>query len=210
MATGLNKLNFILVHPDKIPSNFRDDYPPKPLSGIQYTPYDLSENAILKKIEKEILPTINEVTKHEKDEWCLILKGKCPYEKINVEPNKIFIGLPYNKKQGFFEGVEKLLKSMLDEYDLEFFKPAKSLNELCQLCRKIRQSSFCIVDTTFNDITMLFVLGVTFGKGKKFIQLHDTSLSHDRPISDLRQWAIEYKNISELEKTLKEELKKWL
>jgi hypothetical protein len=54
---------------------------------------------------------------------------------------------------------------------------------------------------------MLFALGIAFGKDKKFIQLHDTDLSPERPISDLRQWAIEYKNIQELGRNLKEE---WL
>ena len=35
MATALNKLNFMLVYRDKILDEYKDDYPPKPLSGIE-------------------------------------------------------------------------------------------------------------------------------------------------------------------------------
>jgi hypothetical protein len=210
MATALNKLNFILVYPDKIPIEHKKDYPPKPLSGIEYIPYELSENAIIKVTNEKILPTINRATKHRENQWCWVLRGKCPYGKVEVKPSKIFIGLPHDKNQAFFEEVEKLLKGLLSKYSASFFKPARSLNELCQLCREIRESSFCILDTTFNDITMLFALGVAFGKGKKFIQLQNTSLFPERPISDLRSWAVEYGNISELKEALKEELPKRL
>lgn len=208
MATALNKLNFMLVYRDRIPSDFIKDYPPKPLSGIGYIPYELSQNAIINIIKDKILPTIKEVAKHEKNEWCWVLKGKCPHKEIGVQ-TKIFVGLPYDKNPEFFEEVKKLLKEILGRNE-KFFKSAQSLNELCQLCREIRESSFCIVDTTFNDITMLFALGVAFGKDKKFIQLHDTGLHHERPISDLRPWAIEYRNIKGLENIFKEEwLKRW-
>lgn len=210
MATALNKLNFMLVYRDKIPIEYEKDYPPKPLCGIEYIPYELGENVMIKIIEGKILPTINEATKHGENQWCWILRGKCPHKEIKVVPNKIFIGLPYEKNRTFFKELEKLLKKILSKYDTKFFKPAQSLSELCQLCREIRESSFCIVDTTFNDTSMLFALGIAFGKDKKFIQLHDTSLSYERPISDLRSWAVEYRNISELGKSLKEELPKRL
>ena len=57
---------------------------------------------------------------------------------------------------------------------------------------------------------MLFALGVAFGRDKKFIQLHNTSLGQDRPISDLRLWAIEYKNTEQLKNELKKEIPKRL
>lgn len=210
IATALNKLNFMLVYRDKIPREYEKNYPPKPLSGIDYIPYELSENAIIRTVNDKILPTVNEAIKHGENQWCWILRGKCSHKEVKLEPNKIFIGLPYDKNRAFFEELEKLLKKILSKYNAKFFKPARSLNELCQLCREIRKSSFCILDTTSDDITMLFALGVAFGKDKKFIQLHNTSLSPERSISDLRSWAVEYKNISELEKTLKEELSKRL
>lgn len=210
MATALNKLNFMLVYRDKIPREYEKNYPPKPLNGIDYIAYELSESAIIKTIKNKILPTVSEAIKHGENQWCWILRGKCLHKEVKLEPNKIFIGLPYDKNRAFFEELEKLLKKILSKYNAKFFKPARSLNELCQLCREIRKSSFCILDTTFDDITMLFALGVAFGKDKKFIQLHNTSLSPERPISDLRSWAVEYKNMLELEKTLKEELSKRL
>jgi len=93
---------------------------------------------------------------------------------------------------------------------VEAFNPARSLSELCQICQKIRGSSFCIVDTTYNDTSMLFALGVAFGKDRQFIQLHNSSFSPERPLSDLRNWAIEYSNLDELKSSLKEELLKRL
>ena len=211
MATALNKLNFMLVYPDKIPDEYRRNYPPRPLGGIEYVIYELGENPVIKTIEKKIFPAIMQATKHWKKQWCWILRGKCPYKEIKTEP-KVFVGLPYDRNPSFFEELEKLLKTLLikyaHKYSLQFHKPAKSKSELCQICREIRGSSFCIIDTTYNDTTMLFSLGVAFGKDKKFTQIHNIGLTADRPISDLRDWAIEYRNTQEVEKSLKEELSK--
>lgn len=214
MATALNKLNFMLVYEEKIPHEYKSNYPPKPLSGIEYIPYEMSENAIIKTLKERILPTITEAINYEQNQWCWLLRVECPHQEIRPQPKKILIGLPYDKNPEFFGEVENLLKDILenmsDEYDVEAFKPAQSLSELCQICQKVRESSFCIVDTTSNDTSMLFALGVAFGKDRKFIQLHDSSFSPERPISDLRSWAIEYRNLNELNKSIVEELPKRL
>ena len=99
-------------------------------------------------------------------------------------------------EQEVFKIIEDIIKPL--SYSIEKFSPAKSLNELCQICKKVKEASFYIIDTTYNDLSMLFALGVAFGRDKKFIQLHNTSLGQDRPISDLRLWAIEYKNTEQL------------
>jgi len=214
MATALKKLNFMLAYEEKIPHEYKSDYPPKPLSGIEYISYEMSENAIIKTIEAKILPTLSEVIKHEQNQWCWILRGDCAYKEIRSQPKKILIGLPYDKNPEFRGEVENRLKDILKnrfgKYNVEAFNPAQSLSELCQICQKVRGSSFCIVDTTGNDPSMLFALGVAFGKDKEFIQLHNSSFSTERPISDLRSWAIEYRNLDELTESLVGELPKRL
>jgi hypothetical protein len=209
MGTGLNKLGFLLVYPGKIPAELREDFPPKPLGNTQYVAYELSENAIIQAIKDKILPTIRE-TKYARDGyWCFMLRRKCPIT-VSEDKSKVFVGLPYEKNLNFFMEVEKLLKDMVKTKKPCFFKPARTLNELCQLCKEVRESSFCIVDTTYDEPSMLFSLGVAFGRDKKFIQLHNISLNYARPISDLRPWAIEYGNIERLSEKLKEELQKRL
>lgn len=208
MALGLNKLNFLLVQKEHIPEELKKDFPPKPFNGIEYIPYELSENSIIKSIGENIIPVINEVRKSDR---CLI-RTTCPHKEISSEPKNIFIALPYNKNKEFFSEVEKLLKATLpNKFTPNFFSPAETLNELCQLCQEIRKSSFCIIDTSYNDFTMLFALGLAFGKDKPFIQLHNTSfITKERPISDLRGWAIEYRNLEQLQGQLKEEIPKRL
>lgn len=208
MATGLNKLNFMLVNKEKIPKEYESNYPPGALNGLEYIPYNLSRNEILKTIKKKILPTIQKDSKLQEKHWCTITRGKCPHIKINSDPRKIFIGLPYSQEPHFFKEVENIIKKLLKDYNLNFFKPAKSKGELCQMCKEIRESSFCIIDTTSNDISLIFALGIAFGKDKKFIQLQNTSLFPNRVMSDLRPWAIEYQNTNILEKKLKEEINK--
>lgn len=209
MATGLNKLNFMLVYCNKIPDGLRKEFPPKPFSGIEYVPYELSQNGIIKVIEDKILPTIKELTKHREEQWCWILKGECKHKEIR-ETSKIFVGVPHDKNPQFFKQVKDILNNLLKNKKVNFFNPAQTLNKLCQLCKEIKESSFHIIDTSYNDYSMLFALGVTFGKDKRFIQLHNTGLSPERPISDLRPWAIEYANTSQLQQKLEEELKKRL
>jgi hypothetical protein len=205
MAAALNKLTFMLVYPKKIPEKFRSSYPPRPLSGIEYIPYELNKNAIIQVIRDKILPIIDGVTNKIKyNGWCWVIRGECPYE---VHPQQVLtVALPSNSYEPFFEELAKLLRELLKDHKIEFLKPAKSLSELCQICRGIKKSSFCIIDTTCNDISTLFALGVAFGKDKKFLQLHNISLCVKRPLTDLRPWAIEYKNINELKSKLHEEL----
>jgi hypothetical protein len=210
MGTGLNKLGFLLVYPEKIPSELKGNFPPRPLDNTEYVSYELSENAVIKAIEKKIVPEIRETTKHGRNGyWCFMLRRKCPVS-VAENKSKVFVGLPHERNPDFFREVEKLLKDMIKTKEPHFFKPARSLNELCQLCKEVRESSFCIVDTTYNDTSMLFSLGVAFGRDKKFIQLHNTSLDFVRPISDIRPWAIEYGNIERLREKLEEELRKRL
>ena len=206
MAVSLHKLIFLLVFKKKIPEKYKEDFPPKPLYGIEYLPYNLNRNSIYKLIENNIVPSINESI-NSNSKLCRIIKGSCSQELVKTNPNKIFIGLPY-ENDPIFQEVENIIKNRLSNYNLKFFQPAKSLNELCQLCKEIRESSFCIIDTTFQNLSMLFALGIAFGRDKKFIQLHNKELSSTRPISDLRAWAIEYHNIHELETLLDKELKK--
>jgi len=206
MATALDKHNFIMVCKERVQENQKGKFPPKPFDALEYIPYKLGESPIIKTIEEKILPTIHELDNYEKEDWCSILNGKCTHKDISIQ-DKTLVCLPYNLNEEFFIEVENLLSKMLGK-KITFFKPAKSISELCQLCREIRASKFCIVDTTNNDISMLFALGIAFGRDKGFIQLHNIELSPTRPISDLRSWAIEYKNIIELKSLVKTELEK--
>jgi hypothetical protein len=208
MSAGLNKINFLLVHKAKIPSAYKN-YPPPPLEGIEYISYELSKPRITETIRNKILPTI-EIAKKEQDLSCWVLRGNCPNVHIEINKKKIFIGLPLNRND-FFKEVAKLSEKLLNhKYQIEMYTPAKSLSELCEMCKEIRSSSFCVIDTTYNDFPMLFGLGIAFGRDKKFIQIHNISLGSERPISDLRQWAIEYTNLTELEDSLEKELFKRL
>ena len=206
MATGLNKLNFMLVYKEKIPPNHKANFPPPPLEGIEYTPYQLSPASIAETIQDKILPTI-ENTKKERQVSCWVLRGNCPNMKVETKEGKIFIGMPFDKNQDFFKTTERLIRELLSQkHQIVVHVPAKTLANLCQMCKAIRSSSFCIIDTTYNDISMMFGLGLAFGRDKKFIQLHNTSLSSERPISDLRPWAIEYTNLAELKELLRNDL----
>ncbi|MHC3129558.1 MAG: hypothetical protein IBV52_05720 [Candidatus Bathyarchaeota archaeon] len=212
MATALNKLNFMLVYPSKIPDSYRKNFPPKPFSEMEYVPYELSENSIIKTIKDTIKPAILNASTVRENQWCWVIRGHCPSKALKGE-SKIFIALPFNRNEPFFGQVKEALEEVLrkhykKERDLKFYKPATTRSELCQLCEEICTSSLCIIDTTYNDLSMLFALGIAFGKDKRFIQLHYTSATPERPISDLRNWAIEYRNIQELTKLFEEEISK--
>lgn len=206
MSTALNKLNFLLVFEEKIPESYRGNFPPKPLENLEFIPYELSRSAISKAIKERIVPTIEAVKRKKKEIMCWALKAECPHKVAKVVPNRIFVGLPFDRNPEFFGELEKRIKTMIEQYDVKVHHPSKTLAQLCQICNAIKGSSFCIVDTTYNDISMLFALGCAFGKDKNFIQLHNISLSPERPISDLRPWAVEYPNLSNLESLLQDEL----
>ena len=210
MSTALNKLNFLLVYPEKIPKAHRGNFPPKPLENIEFIPYELSRNAINKAIKENIMPTIEAVKKRKKGITCWTLKAECPHKTAEALPNAIFVGLPFDRNPEFFGELEKQMQKILKQYKIKFYHPARTLSELCQMCKAIKASSFCVVDTTYNDTSMLFALGCAFGKDKSFVQLHDIGLFPQRPISDLRDWAIEYPNLSRLKNLLLDELPKRL
>ncbi len=213
MATGLNKTNFLFVFKDKISTKYKDNFPPNPLGGIEYVYYDLTKSSILNKINEKVKPVVDNI-RNLNDKKCRIIDSVCEHaERYSAnEGKKIFYGFPAENKSFFEEEVFKIIEDMTkpSSYSVEKFSPAKSLNELCQICKKVKEASFCVIDTTYNDFSMLFALGVAFGKDKKFIQLHNTSLSEDRPISDLRPWAIEYKNTEQLKNELEKEIPKRL
>lgn len=209
MSIGLNRASFLFVHKDKIPTNYKSgDYPPKPLSGIDYIPYELGQTSISSKIKDNVMPIINALVK-SKDINCKIISSICPYQKTISNKREIFVALPKTNKE-FFDEVYEVIKRNVKPlgYSLKRHSPATSLHELCQICNNVRNSFICIIDTTYDDLSMLFALGVAFGKDKKFIQLHDVDLSTNRSISDLRPWSIEYRNIKELEERLKDEIDK--
>lgn len=213
MATGLNKTNFLFVFKDKIPTEYKDNFPPNFLGGIEYVSYDLTKSSILKKINKKVKPVIDNI-KNSDDKKCRIIDSVCEHTERHSadEVKKIFFGFPDENKSFFEEEVFKIIDDITrpSSYSIEKFSPAKSLSELCQICKKVKEASFCIIDTTYNDPSMLFALGVAFGKDKKFIQLHNTSLGQDRPISDLRSWAVDYKNTEQLKNELEKEISKRL
>ncbi len=210
MGTALNKINFLLVYPEKIPEEYKVDFPPKPLEGIEYIPYKYGQNEIISIFEKKVIPTIKEVIQKNDSYFCRFIKIKCPEKEITIDQKKILIALPYENNEPFFNEVKKIIKESLNNYKTQFFKKAETLSDLCQLCQKIKESSFIIVDTSYNNLTMLFALGIAFGKDKQFIQLHNIDLSEERPISDIRPWAIEYRNLEELKRRLDKELKFYL
>jgi len=211
MATPLGKLNFMLVHKKYIPAKYKDNYPPKPLTGMRYVTYPLSQNGITQKMEREVRPLIENETRRGFKHWCWVLNGECPHTQTEPQHNIVLLGLPYDQDKEFFNEVEQFLRKMLSKhYTVELLEPAQSINEQCQVCVEIRKSSFCIIDTTSNDTMMLLALGIAFGTDREFIQLHNVSLSPQRPISDLRSWAMEYHSLTELSTVLKEELPKRL
>lgn len=211
MATGLNKTNFLVVYKNKIPSQYKNDFPPSPFNGIEYIPYELNRETISKKIEDKIKPVIEALNKNDNSLICRIIDSQCPHKDLlNNNEKKVFICLPEREK--IFDEVYKVIEKLLESYNyiLDRHHPAKSLSELCQICRGVKDALFCIIDTTYNDLSMLFAVGVAFGKDKSFILLHDTELDTNRSISDLKKWAIEYKNIQELTELLNKELPKRL
>ena len=210
MGTALNKLNFLLVYPEKIPEKYKADFPPKPLEGIEYISYKYGQNEIINIFKKKVIPTIQEVIQKKDSYFCGLIKIKCPKRDIPIDQKKILIVLPYENNEPFFNEVKKVLNKSLNNYKTLFFKKAETLSDLCQICQKINESSFIIVDTSYNNLTMLFALGIAFGKDKQFIQLHNIDLSEERPISDMRPWAIEYRNLEELKQHLEKELKFFL
>lgn len=209
MATGLNRTNFLFVFKKKIPPQHKNDYPPAFLNGIEYIPYDLSPQAISKVLREKVKPVIDALEESDDNKECRIISSQCPHKTISTDKKRIFVGLPsgeiFNEVYSTIEEITKPLDYIIDRH-----LPAKSLDETCQICIKVKESSICIIDTTYNDFSMLFALGIAFGKDKKFIQLHNIGLDNDRPISDLRKWAIEYRNIEKLKTHLVEELPKRL
>lgn len=215
MSTALNNLNFLLIYKEKIPTGIID-FPPKPLENVEYVDYKLGRNSVSNAIQQKIIPTVEQAKANKKGPICWALRMQCPSNLTAIVANQIFVGLPFDKNPEFFTEVQKIIEKQFDlkKYHLAVFHPSKTLSELCQMCDVIKKSEFCIIDTTYNDLSMLFALGVAFGKDKQFIQLHNTQLnsnpSSGRPISDLRPWAIEYANLAELQVPLMTELSKRL
>jgi hypothetical protein len=209
MATSLNKRTFLVAYKEKIPAS-KSDFPPEPLNGIEYIPYELSRSSILSKFIGKIKPVIDTHSKSA-DMKCRIIDSECPHKGSIVARSNIFICLPEINKD-FFDEAYRIIKTTLKfyGYQLNRYNPAKGLSKLCQICNGVRTSSFCLIDTSYNDVAMLFALGVAFGRDKQFIQLHNTELGSNRPISDLKRWAIEYKNLQEFENLLKDEVSKRL
>lgn len=206
MATGLNLTNFLFVYKDSIPDKYKkEEFPPFPLRGIEYISYMLNPSMINKKIEDKVKPVINALKDSDKTK-CRIIDSHCIDNEQVFNKREMFVAFPEKNKE-FFDQVYSVIKKVTKpyKYKINRHSPAKSLNQLCLICNNVRNSSICIIDTTYNDLSMLFALGVAFGKDKKFIQLHDTELAKVRPISDISSWTIEYKNIEELENRLKEE-----
>src|SRR5208283_4884909 len=110
---------------------------------------------------------------------CLSQRLQCPSPTPQVVSGQVFVGLPFDQNEEFFSEVLAEIESCkaLSQHKIKEYRPSKTLAELCQMCDDIKKSEFCIVDTTYNDRSMLFALGVAFGKDKKFIQLHNSSLS---------------------------------
>lgn len=206
MAIGLNKQCHLFVYKEKIPDQYRANYPPAPFGGIEYIPYELSSSAILNKITTKVQPVIHTYN-DPTNIICKIINSKCPHQESTSSKANMLISFP-EKGHEYFDEVYEIIEKIVTREDCVLTRrsPAKSLADLCQLCLSIKSASFCIVDTTYNDFTSLFALGVSFSKDKKFIQLHNTALSSSRPISDLRSWAIEYKNINDLRTKLIREL----
>ncbi len=208
MATGLNRTNFLFVYKEKIPPKHKNNFPPAFLSSIEYIPYDLSSQAISKMLKDKVKPVIDNLEKSDDKKECRIISSQCPHGSISTDKKRIFVGLPDGE---IFNEVYSTIENITNpDFTLYKYTLAKSLDETCQICVNVKQSSICIIDTTHNDFSMLFALGIAFGKDKKFIQLHNIGLDNDRPISDLRKWAIEYKNIEMLKKSLAKELPKRL
>jgi len=211
MATALNTLTFILVYKEQIPKEFKDNFPPPPLSGIEYIPYDYGKNPLRNIINEKILPTVKDYLKHHEKLWCWLIKGKCPYEEIEPQ-NRVLVVLPVNRNKSFFDECKNSIKKIINNYGSEvvFVEATSSLNEICQICQKIKQCSFCIIDTSYNDYSTVFSLGLAFGMDKKFIHLFNESLSgpSSLPLSDLRNWTITYHSLGELEERLKEEIQR--
>jgi len=209
MATRPGKINFMLVHKNHIPSHYKKDFPPPPLGGIEYINYPLSENGILEVLRSKMKPSIDLPATAGANSACWVLRGNCPAEETAHKPNQIVIGLPYRVDPSFFGQVQTTIESIpMPNMNWKPLSVAKTLGEICQICVNIRESGFCIIDTTSNDPSMLLALGIAFGRDKKFIQLHDKSLTPERPISDLRQWAIEYANTVDLKDQLEKELRR--
>lgn len=210
MATVLNKANFLLVYPDKIPSKFQGDFPPAPFYGIEYVPYELSENAINNVLGLKVVPAISNLANNSNIKLCSLIQNKC--DCADIKPcESIFVGLPFDQNQNFFSEVENVIRECVNSKVITkviFFKPADSINKLCQICRMIKESEFCIIDTTYNDFSMLFALGVAFGRDKKFIQLHNSELGDENPISDMRSWTISYSSTEDLKNKLSDEFSK--
>lgn len=211
MATALNKLTFLLVYKEQIPKEFKDNFPPPPLSGIEYIPYKYGKNPLRDVINKKILPTIKDYLERYEKPWCWLIKGKCPHQEIETS-DKVLVFLPMKKNETFFNECKNSIKKIINKYGREaiFIEPVSSRNEICQVCQQIKQNLFCIIDTSYNDYSTIFSLGLTFGMDREFIHLFNKSLSgpSSLPLSDLKNWTIEYKNIEELEKRLGEEIQK--
>jgi hypothetical protein len=202
MAVGLNKPGFLLVYKKKIPNG--TEFPPPPLEGIKYIPYELTSGSVIKVLTDNVKPIIERPPNNKNS--CTIINAECSHMNIKQTDKMVLVCLP--DSDPFFNEVFPIIEKEVrgQGYSCKLNKPAKSVSELCQLCRGIREASFIIADTTSNNLSTIFALGVSFGRDKKFIQLHNKELSPERPISDLKQWSIEYRNLRDLENELEKEV----
>ena len=180
---------------------------------LEYIEYKLGRNAVSNAIKQKILPTIEQAKEKSKSSTCWALRLQCPSKFTKSIPNQVFVGLPFSRNNEFFTDVQSEISQYFNpkRFNLKFYHPSKSLSELCQMCDAIKKSEFCIVDTSYHDLSMVFALGVAFGKDKKFIQLHNTQLSsatYGRPMSDLRPWGNRVLKLAGIKERFKPKLPK--
>lgn len=135
-------------------------------------------------------------------------------KKIHFQPKQIFVAMPYlSKSGGAAMNMDDLYELAISEACNQMGFETKRADEnpftgalLCNICKDIQESAFCIVDVTEWNPNVLFELGLMYGFGKTTIIIKHEN--YDMPTDLKFVLYIEYDSIKslipELAKTISE------
>jgi len=213
MAVGLKKYAFMLFC-EKLSNISQDKFPPPPLEGIEYVPYEVSRNNIKTALKEKIVPRIQNEKRPLSKRHCSFMAIDCPEFELQSSKNTVFLGVPRRDDPYFQETLANGMRRILEERNLKvkYFSDASEQNDLCEICKAVRSCDFAIIDTSekYENVTMSFTLGLVFGTNRPFIQTHNTDIELEYFLSDTSKWCIRYSNEQELLSGLNDRISKLL
>lgn len=132
--------------------------------------------------------------------YCFKIGTFCSKE-ITVNPNQVFIGMPFRKK--FADIYTHGIVPTLEKYILEPWKADQepsNIDIMCKICEHLQETKYAIINITDWNPNVLFELGLSYGLGKTVILIKDKE--SDVPVDLKGMEYIEYESSEDLSRSL--------